>query len=118
MRCYRRLFNISYKGHIINEEVRREIRAAIREYDEILILVKVWPRLIVLWFSKNNAIEHSERKQKKRWEDNIKQWTGMDFAISTSLRVAENRTRWNGKGLLQIHLWCPDDLPSLRDRIE
>ena len=38
-------------------------------------------------------------KQKKRQteeagEDNIKEWTGMDFASST--RAAENRTRWKG----------------------
>ena len=33
-------------------------------------------------------------RQKKRWEDNIKEWTGMDFASST--RAAENRTRWKG----------------------
>ena len=33
-------------------------------------------------------------RQKKRWEDNIKEWTGMDFACST--RAAENRTRWKG----------------------
>ena len=31
---------------------------------------------------------------KKRWEDNIKECTGMDFASST--RTAENRTRWKG----------------------
>ena len=43
---------------------------------------------------------HSERKKKKRqteeerWEDNIKEWTGMDFASST--RAAENRTKWKG----------------------
>ena len=30
----------------------------------------------------------------KRWEDNIKEWTGMDFASST--RAAENRSRWKG----------------------
>ena len=53
-------------------------------------------------------------KQKKRWEDNIKEWTGMDFASPT--RSAENRTRW--KGIVANHLWCPDDLPSLLDRIE
>ena len=53
-------------------------------------------------------------RQKKRWEDNIKEWTGMDFASST--RAAENRS--NVKGLLQIHLLCPDDLPRLWDRIE
>ena len=33
-------------------------------------------------------------RQKKRWEDNIKERTGMDFASST--RAAENRSRWNG----------------------
>ena len=33
-------------------------------------------------------------RQKKRWEDNIKEWTGMDFA--SSAREAENRTRWKG----------------------
>ena len=29
-----------------------------------------------------------------RWEDNIKEWTGMDFTSST--RAAEDRTRWKG----------------------
>ena len=33
-------------------------------------------------------------RQKKRWEDNIKECTGMDFASST--RAAENRSRWKG----------------------
>ena len=33
-------------------------------------------------------------RQKKRWEDNIKEWTGMDFASST--RAAENRSIWKG----------------------
>ena len=33
-------------------------------------------------------------RQKKRWVDNIKDWTGMDFASST--RPAEDRTRWKG----------------------
>ena len=30
--------------------------------------------------------------KKKRWEDNIVEWKGMDFANST--RAAEDRTRW------------------------
>ena len=29
MKCYRRLLNISYKDHVVNEEVRRNIQAAI-----------------------------------------------------------------------------------------
>ena len=33
-------------------------------------------------------------RQKKRWEDNIKEWPGIDFA--SSIRAAENRTRWIG----------------------
>ena len=33
-------------------------------------------------------------RQKKRWEDNIKEWTGMGFASST--RAAKNRTKWKG----------------------
>ena len=33
-------------------------------------------------------------RQKKKWEDNINEWTGKDFARSTG--AAENRTRWKG----------------------
>ena len=33
-------------------------------------------------------------RQKERREDNIKDWTGVDFASST--RVAGDRTRWEG----------------------
>ena len=36
--------------------------------------------------------EADRGRQKKRWEDNIKEWTGMDFASST--RAARNRTGW------------------------
>ena len=55
----------------------------------------VWSCFKVFWFSKDNPTGHSERKKekrqtkKKRWGNNIKEWTGMDFASSTS----ENRTR-------------------------
>ena len=54
----------------------------------------VWACLKVFWFSKDNPTWHSEKKKKKRQteEDNIKEWTGMNFASST--RAAENRTRW------------------------
>ena len=33
-------------------------------------------------------------RQKKRWEDNIKEWTELDFA--SSARAAEDRTKWKG----------------------
>ena len=103
MRCYRRQFNISYKDHVTNEEVRRKIQAATGEYDELLTLVK---KRNLRWFchvSRSSGLaktilqgtvegERKRGRQKKRWEDNIKGWTGMDFASST--RAAENRTRW------------------------
>ena len=53
-------------------------------------------------------------RQKKGWEDNIKEWTGMDFASST--RATENRSRW--KGIVANSSVVPDDLPRLWDRIE
>ena len=40
MRCYRRLLDISYNDHVTNEEVGRNIKAAIGEYDEFPIMVK------------------------------------------------------------------------------
>ena len=105
MRCYRRLLNISYKDHVTNEEVRRKIQAATGEYDELLTLVK---KRKLRWFghvSRYSGLaktilqgtvkgKRKRGRQKKRWEDNIKEWTGMDFASST--RAAENRSRWKG----------------------
>ena len=105
MRCYRRLLSISYKDHVTNEEVRRKIQAAIGEYEELLTLVK---KRKLRWFghvSMSSGLaetilqgtvkgKRKRGRQKKRWEDNIKEWTGMDFASST--RTAENRSRWKG----------------------
>ena len=103
MRCYRRLLNILDKDHITNEEVRRKIQAAIGEYDEFLTLVK---KRKLRWFGHvsmssglaktilQGTVKRKRGRQKKRWEDNIKEWTGMDFARST--RAAENRSRWKG----------------------
>ena len=33
-------------------------------------------------------------EKKKRWENNMKEWTGMDFA--SSARAAEIKIRWKG----------------------
>ena len=55
----------------------------------------VWPHLKAFCFSKDDPTGHSARKnKKKRREDNIVEWTRMDFANST--RAAEDRTRWKG----------------------
>ena len=59
----------------------------------------VWPHLKILWHGKDNSAGDSERSKKerrlkKRWEDNIKEWTGMEFG--DSLRAAEDREGWKG----------------------
>ena len=104
MKCYRRLLNISYRDHVTNKEDCRKIQVAIGEYDELLALVK---ERRLRWFGHvsrssdlakailQGTVKGKRRgRQKKRWEDNIKEWTGMDFASST--RAAQNRTRWKG----------------------
>ena len=45
-------------------------------------------------------------RQKKRWEDNIKEWAGMGFG--DSLRAAEDREGW--KGIVATSPLVPDDL--------
>ena len=103
MRCYRRLLNISYKDHVTNEEVHRKIQAVIGEYDELPALIKKrklrWSGIVSRSSGLAKTIlqgtvkrKRKRGRQKKRWEDNIEEWTGMDFASSN--RAAENRTRW------------------------
>ena len=48
--------------------------------------------------AKNHLARHSERgkktrqRRRKRWEDNIKEWTGLEF--SKTQRAVENREKW------------------------
>ena len=117
MRCYRRLLNISYKDHVTNEEVRNRIQNAVGVHDDLLTIVK---KRKLRWYghiSRSSGMAKTilqgkvdgvrrRRRQKKRWEDNIKEWTGMGLEISWGQRKTEK----DGKVLLQRHLWCPDDL--------
>ena len=122
MRCYRKLLNISYKDHITNEEVRRKIQASILEYDALLTLVK---KRKLRWFghvSRSSGLaktilhgtvkgKRKRGRQKKRCEDNIKEWT-------LPAQLGQLKTRQDGKGLLGSHLLWSDDLPRLWDRID
>ena len=40
LRCYRKIVRISYKDHVINEEVRAKIQQAIGPHEDLLIIVK------------------------------------------------------------------------------
>ena len=50
-------------------------------------------------------------RQKKRWDDNIKEWTEMEFG--DSLRAAEDKERW--KGIVATLSVVPRRLSTLRN---
>ena len=51
-------------------------------------------------------------RQKTRWEDNIREWTGLEFVKSQ--RAVENRGRWM-KMVVKLAV-VPQRRPRLRDR--
>ena len=57
----------------------------------------VWTHLLLIRSGQNHLARHSERgrrqgRQRKRWEDNIREWTGLEF--TESQRSMENRGKW------------------------
>ena len=122
MRCYRRLLNISYKDHVTNEKVRNRIQNAVGVHDDLLTMVK---KRTFKWYghiSRSSGMAmtilqgtvkgaKSIGRQKKRWEDNIKKWTGMGFG--DSLRAAEDREGW--KDIVATSSVVPRRPPRWRD---
>ena len=98
---------------------------SIAEYGELLTLFK---KRELRWFghvSRSSGLAKTilhgtvkgtrkRGRQKKRWEDNIKERTGMDFASST--RAAEIRSRW--EEIVANSSLVPQRPPRLWDRIE
>ena len=103
MRCYRKILRISYKDHVTNEEVYAKIQQAIRPHEDLLTIVK---RHKLQWYGHvslssglaktilQGTVKAGRRqgRQKKRWEDNIREWTGLEF--SKSQKAVENREKW------------------------
>ena len=98
MRCYCKILRISYKDHVTNEEVQQAIgphkdltiikRCKLQRYGPVSHssgLAK-----IIL----QGTVKGGRRQggQKKRWEDKIREWTGLEFAKSQ--RAGENRGKW------------------------
>ena len=91
MRCYRKILHISYKGHLTNEEVRAKIKQAIGPHEDLLTIVKRRKLHLYGHVSRSSGLTKSvlqgtvkggrrQGRQKKRWEDNIREWTGLEFA--------------------------------------
>ena len=103
MRCFRKLLGISYRDHITNEEVKARIGNAIGPYEDLLTSVK---RRKLKWCGHvtrssgqaktilQGTFQGGRRRgrQRKRWEDNIKEWTDLEWNIL--LRKAKNRKKW------------------------
>ena len=95
MRCYRKILRISYKDYVSNEEVRAKIQQAIGPHEDRLTIVK---RCKLQWYghvSRSSGLAKTilqgtvkggrrQGRQRKRWEDNIREWTGLEFAKSQS----------------------------------
>ena len=103
MRCYRRILHISYEDHVTNEEVCAKIQQAIGPHEDLTIV----KRRKLQWYSTvisrssglaktilQGTVKGGRRqgRHRKRWEDNIREWTGLQFAKAQ--RAVENREKW------------------------
>ena len=103
MRCYRKILRISYKDHVTNEEVCAKIQHAIGSHENLLTILKrcklQWYGHVSCWSGLAKTILQGtvkggrrQGRQKKRREDNIREWTGLEFGKSQ--RAVENREKW------------------------
>ena len=123
MRCYRKILHILYKDHVTNEEVRAKIQQAIGPHEDLLTIVK---RRKLQWYghvSSSSGLAKTilqgtvkggrrQGKQRKRWEGNIREWTGLEFAHPK--RRVENREEW--RKLIVKSSVVPQQPSWLRDR--
>ena len=122
MRCYRKILHISYKDHVTNEEARAKIQWAIGPHEDRLTIIK---RCKLQWYghvSRSSGLAKTilqgtvkggrrQDRQRKRWEDNIREWTGVEFAKSQ--RAVEDREKWRklvakSSVMPQRSLWLKD----------
>ena len=103
MRCYRKILHISYKDHVTNEGVRAKIQQAIGLHEDLLTIVKRRELHLYGHVSRSSGLAKTilqgtvkggrrQGRQRNRWEDNIREWTGLEFGKSQS--AVENREKW------------------------
>ena len=123
MRCYRKTLRTSYKDHVINDEVRAKSQQAVGLHEVLLTIVK---RRKLQWcghVSRSSGLAKTilqgtvkggrrQGKQRKRWEDSIREWTRLEFAKSQ--RAVENRGKW--RKLVAKSSVVPRRPSRLRDR--
>ena len=93
MRCYRKILHISYTDNVTNEEVCAKIQQAIEPHEDLLTIVKRRKLQRYGHVSRSAGLAKTilqgrvkrvkrQGRQKKRWEDNIREWTGLEFGKS------------------------------------
>ena len=92
MRCYRKILLISYKDHVINEKVRAKIQQAVGPHEDLTAVKRrklPWhghvsgPSGLAKTILQGTMKEgRRQGRQRKRWEDNIREWTGLELAKS------------------------------------
>ena len=103
MRCLRKLLGITYRDHIPNEEVRNRTRQAIGNNEDLLTTVKRPKMKCYGHITRSSGLAKTILKgtvqggrrrgrQKKRWEDNIPEWTGM--TLGAARRKTKRREEW------------------------
>ena len=122
-RCYRKILQISYRDHVTNEEARAKIQQAIGPNEDLPTIVKRRKLQCYGHVSRSSGLAkpilqgtmkggRSQGRQRKRWKDNIRQWTGPEFAKSQ--RAVENREKW--RKLVSKSSVVPQRPSRLRDR--
>ena len=113
---------LSYKDHVINEDIRAKIQQAIGPHEDLLTTVK---RHKLRWYGHvscssilaktilQGTVKGGRRqgRQRTRWEDNIREWTGLEFGKSQ--RAVENREKW--RNLVAKSSVVPQRLSRLGD---
>ena len=93
MKYYHEILCISYKDHVTNEEVRAKIQQAIGPHEDLLTILK---RRKLQWYgdvSRSSGLAKTilqgtvkggrrQGRQRKRWEDNMRELTGLELAES------------------------------------
>ena len=122
MRCYRKIPHISYKDHVTNEKVRAKVQQATGPHEDLTIV----KRRKLQWYGHvsrssglaktilQGTVKGGRRQggQRKRWEDNIREWTGLEFGKSQ--RALKDRGKWR-KPVVKSSV-VPQRPSLLRDR--
>ena len=124
MRCYCKVLCTSYKDRVTNKEARAKIQQANGPHKDLLTIVK---RRKLQWYGHvslssglaktilRGTVKGGRRQgiQRKRREDNIREWTGLEFGRSQ--RAVENRGKW--RKLVAKSSVVPQRPSRLRDRV-